>query len=65
LAQHWDGRLCSLAQITLVGKVLSTSESGLTHGLKIDDGTGRVDVKIWINEDGAWLPASLLHGGCL
>jgi hypothetical protein len=39
-------------QITLLGKVLSSNEQGLTYGLKIDDGTGRADVKIWISDDG-------------
>ncbi|EFN58502.1 hypothetical protein CHLNCDRAFT_140549 [Chlorella variabilis] len=44
-----DGK--EITNVTLVGKVLSTSESGLTFGLKIDDGTGKADVKIWISED--------------
>ena len=39
-------------QVTIVGKVLSTQESGLTYGLTIDDGTGRAATKIWISEDG-------------
>lgn len=42
------------AQVTLVGKVLSASESGLTYGLTIDDGTGTAAVKIWISDDGGW-----------
>lgn len=41
-------------QVTLVGKVLSTNESGLTFGLSIDDGTGTAAVKIWISDDGEW-----------
>ena len=41
-----------LPQVTIVGKVLSTQESGLTYGLTIDDGTGRAATKIWISEDG-------------
>lgn len=35
-----------------MGKVLSAQESGLTYGLEIDDGTGKVGVKIWISDDG-------------
>lgn len=42
----------ALPQVTLVGKVLSTNESGLTYGLEIDDGTGKAAVKIWISDDG-------------
>lgn len=42
-------------QITLVGKVLTTNESGLTYGLEIDDGTGKAAVKIWISDDGGWV----------
>ncbi|PRW56187.1 replication A 32 kDa subunit A-like [Chlorella sorokiniana] len=44
-----DGR--DVSNITLVGKVLSTNESGLTYGLEIDDGTGKAAVKIWISDD--------------
>ncbi|PSC71498.1 replication A 32 kDa subunit [Micractinium conductrix] len=44
-----DGR--EVTNITLVGKVLETNESGLTFGLTIDDGTGKAAVKIWISDD--------------
>jgi hypothetical protein len=41
-----------LPQLTFVAKILSINEGGVTFMLKVDDGTGKVDVKIWINEDG-------------
>lgn len=44
-----DGR--ELTNITIVGKVVSASESGLTYALTIDDGTGKAGVKIWISDD--------------
>lgn len=44
-----DGK--DITNVTLVGKVLSASESGLTYGLTIDDGTGTAAVKIWISDD--------------
>ena len=55
-SSRWaDGMRCMCSpQITLVGKVLTTNESGLTYGLEIDDGTGKAAVKIWISDDGGW-----------
>ncbi|KAI3436764.1 hypothetical protein D9Q98_006176 [Chlorella vulgaris] len=55
LSSHKDDTLMldgkEMTNITLLGKVLSSNEQGLTYGLKIDDGTGRADVKIWISDD--------------
>lgn len=52
---------CTL-QVTIVGKVLSANESGLTYGLEVDDGTGTATVKIWMSEDGA--SAARLPAAC-
>ena len=57
------GRPPARPQVTLVGKVLSAQESGLTYGLEIDDGTGKVAVKIWISDDGAPAACSVGQGG--
>ena len=40
-------------QITIVGRVVSTAETGLAYVVNIDDGTGKAAVKSWVNEDGA------------
>lgn len=44
-----DGK--EITNVTIVGRVLATQESGLTFGLTIDDGTGQAAVKIWISDD--------------
>ena len=36
--------------MTLVGKIVSVAEKQLQLMLQIDDGTGVVDVKYWIEE---------------
>lgn len=38
-------------QITLVGKVVALDEQQLQLTLKIDDGSGVVDVKYWIEDN--------------
>ncbi len=41
--------------------MLSATESGLTYGLTVDDGTGTAAVKIWISDDGGWHGAQPSH----
>lgn len=41
-----------VTQVTFVARILDISEGGLTYQLKVDDGTGKVDVKIWTSDDG-------------
>ena len=40
-----------VAQITIVGKVVELVEQQLQLTLRVDDGTGVVDVKYWIEVD--------------
>lgn len=47
-----DGQ--ALVQVTFLGKVLSTDTSNNTNvAYKIDDGTGIMDVKVWLENDDA------------
>lgn len=42
-------------QITLVGKIVSVQEQSTNLTLMLDDGTGRVELKYWIDNDEAEL----------
>lgn len=38
-------------QVTLVGKILSVQEQATNLTIVLDDGTGRVELKYWIDSD--------------
>jgi hypothetical protein len=40
-----------VVQITLVGKLVSMHELATNLSMVLDDGTGRVDIKYWIDND--------------
>jgi hypothetical protein len=79
VAMH-DGRnakgLCDCVQVTLVGRLISMQEQATNLTLVLDDGTGQVELKYWIDSDeielvcpaathvGMFAPA-LQHGECM
>ena len=50
-ADHFIIDSSETTQVTFVGQIRNVSIQSMTHTYKIDDGTGTVEVKVWVDSD--------------